>query len=387
MDKFTKFVEVVPAISTALQSLSKIMGGLFSSDAPAIDVGELMRSHEASMERRAQEYKEQRERDQAAFMEKMEEMRNSSAAERDRMLHEFQREQERLESERKAEQERYEARINELAKSMKDAEDKVKKITEQLERPIKDRESKLAFVNRLNLKIQQTDNLLLLGPKGMGKSTFLWLLNKGDKPKRTTTDGTVEIIQGNGFVDSIGLRGWTVEELMKLLVLMIYEGIPKDLIIFGNDRIDLPVTSLGVLGVNYPMIVIMSSDFWKNYEPLARGRQKIHLVDNGGVRRVEPDEDLDYVYNLAVYDEIKEFHLGTPITHHDNLDELVRKRSDAGIRPFQQLMRDLGKQFTVGMENKSANMEALFRFIYIYEKKYHKDKLAFMNTATLQDFA
>ncbi|XP_055329716.1 uncharacterized protein LOC129582259 [Paramacrobiotus metropolitanus] len=361
------------------------MGG--RSSRPSVDVGAIMRSHEEAMQRREQEYREQRDRDTNQFNQRFTDLTNANAAESQRQQEEFQRQQQRWEAEQQAEKTRYEGRIQDLEKNMQEPERQLNDVQEQLRRPIIDRENKVNFVNGLQLQIKQTDSLLLLGPKGMGKSTFLWLLNKGAKPHKTTTDGTVEIIQVSGFVDSIGLRGWTPEELLKLLVLMIYEGIPRDLIIFGNDRIDLPITSLGLLGVNNPMIVIMSSDFWRNLEPVNGGRQRIHLVENEQkVRRVQPVEDLDLVYNLPVYEDIQQFHLGTPITHHDNIELLVNKRREAGIRPFQFLMDRLGAVFKVGMENE-ANTEALFRFIYLFETKYNKDRLRFMNFASLQEFA
>ncbi|OWA55068.1 hypothetical protein BV898_19453 [Hypsibius exemplaris] len=131
-------------------------------------------------------------------------------------------------------------------------------------------------------------------PKGTGKSTFMWLLNQGEKPKPSNSDGTVEILHLRNYVDSIGLTGWNIDELVKLLVLLIYDGIPRDLILFGNDRIDVPLTNLGLLGINNPMLVLMFGDFWQKYEPRHGQTQTIHLAeDERGVRRVEPEEDLD----------------------------------------------------------------------------------------------
>ncbi|XP_055339035.1 unconventional myosin-X-like [Paramacrobiotus metropolitanus] len=339
-----------------------------------------------AMEKRDQEHKEQQERDRAVFQQQLDDMKDATEAERQKLQADFRQQQEAMEQRWAGERERYEEKLMAMQDSMAEAEERVQKMAEQLEKPIKDREKKIEFVNGLELKIQQNDSLLLVGPKGMGKSTFLWLLNKGQMPKRSIRDGTVEIIHLSGFVDSIGLRGWTPEELLKLLVLMIYEGIPTDLIIFGNDRIDLPVTSLGLLGITNPMIVIMSSDFWKLYQPPNGGEQKIHLVEKAdGTRYVEPEKDLEYVYNLPVYEDIEEFHLGKPITHHDDIQLLVSRRKEAGVLPFQFLMDRLGDVFTVGMDNDN-NMEAIFRFIYIFETKYKKNKIRFMNSATLQEF-
>ncbi|XP_055332381.1 uncharacterized protein LOC129584278 [Paramacrobiotus metropolitanus] len=340
----------------------------------------------AAMDRRDAEHRAQQEREKIIFQKQLDDLKGATEAERMKLQEDFRRQQENMEARWAGERQHYEEKLSDMAESMQEAEEKVREMAEQLEKPIKDRENKVAFVNGLNLKIRQNNSLLLVGPKGMGKSTFLWLLNIGKIPKRTIRDGTVDIIQLPGFVDSIGLRGWTPEELLKLVVLMIYEGIPKDLIMFSNDRIDLPINSLGLLGINNPLIVVMSSDFWKLYQSTPGGKQKIHLRENAqGVRMVEPAEDLEYVYNMPVYEDIRAFHLGMPVTHHDDIEAIVRGRQEVGIQPFQFLMDKLGDIFTVGMDNDS-NKEALFRFIYIYEKKYARDQLKFMNSATLQDF-
>ncbi|OQV22020.1 hypothetical protein BV898_04230 [Hypsibius exemplaris] len=364
------------------------MGG-GGSKGPLVDVDAIHRQHAAAIAESQRIFQEQQAQAHAQHTQMIAAIRQGNDQERQRMEAAYQAEQARLKREREVEQERYEMRINAMIKSVTDAEQHVKDLEIELRKPILDREAKVSFVNSLGLDIKQNEKLLLVGPKGMGKSTFMWLLNAGEKPVPSISDGTVEIVQLQKFVDSIGLTGWSTEELLKLLVLMIYDGIPKDLIIFGNDRIDIPLTNLGLLGINNPMIVMMFGDFWQKYEPRKGGRQRIHLLeDNHGVRRVQPVEDLDMVYNLDVYADIKEFGRGTPITHHDNLDGLVRNRCEkAKIRPFQHLLDILGKTFTVKAGENDHGTEMLFRFIYIYEKKFGKDRLAFMNKATLQDFA
>ena len=287
----------------------------------------------------------------------------------------------------------FEMKIEALSKSQAESERQAAEYMTRLQQPAKDRKAKVDFVNSLELEVKKSNSLLLVGPKGMGKSTFLWLLGKGAEPERSYADGTVGLIQKNGFQDTIGLRGWTPEELYKLLVLLIYEGIPNDIIIFNNDRINTPINALAVMGVINPMIVMMSSEFWANY-----GRQKIHLIESANkVKRVQPVDDLYMVYKLEAYEDVKELSIGTPITHHDNLEELVARRSAAGIRPFEGLMTVLGDVLkipeTAATENLTADeisrsvvMEALFRLIYIFEKKYKRDALKFMNNASLSEF-
>ncbi|XP_055347896.1 uncharacterized protein LOC129595018, partial [Paramacrobiotus metropolitanus] len=258
---------------------------------------------------RTKPQREQRERDAAEHQRRLDEANQAAAAERLRLQEELQRQQQQRDEEAAAERLRNEARINALADSTKTAQERLRSIQEQLDEPVRDRQARVEWINGLQLQIHQSESLLLVGPKGTGKSTFLWLLKRGEKPQRTTRDGTVSILHIDGFIDSIGLRGWTPEELWKLVVLLIYDGIPQDLIVFTNDRVDLPITTLGLLGINNPMLAIMSSDFWRNLE----GQDpRIHITEEERVRRVDA---LDLVYDLRMYEEIREFNLGIPVTH------------------------------------------------------------------------
>ena len=130
------------------------------------------------------------------------------------------------------------------------------------------------------------------------------------------------------------------------------------------------------------MIIIMSSDFWKHYN-----KKRIHLLEEAnGFKRVVPDDDLDMVYNLDVYEDIIKLGLGKPITHHNNLESLVEERQKNGVQPFKYLLQKFGSQFQVEMENDNT-IETMFRFIYLYEKKYKNDPQGFVNNANLHDFA
>ncbi|XP_055339032.1 uncharacterized protein LOC129588710 [Paramacrobiotus metropolitanus] len=333
-------------------------------------------------ERKEEERKAERQRRE----EEIQEQRERTRGLLERLQRKHKEEQQEIQEKMKNEQREYQEKLNSYSQRISEAKKRMQEIQDQMEKPIKDREQKLAFVNGLGLPIRETDNVLLLGPKGMGKSTFLWLLNKGEKPTRTMHDGTKDLVQVPGFTDSIGLRAWTPEELLKLLTLLIYDGIPRDLIIFSNERIDLPVTSLGLVGINNPMFVVMSSAFWSNYGLRADNPRKINLIqDERGVRRIQPEENLGAAYNMEIYRIIREEGLGTPLTHHDNLEDMVQRRHSNGVQPFQYFIDKLRDQFTVEMENDST-MEALFRFVYLYEKVYEKDRLKFMNMATLEEF-
>ncbi|OWA55067.1 hypothetical protein BV898_19452 [Hypsibius exemplaris] len=356
-----------------------------------VDVEAINRRHAEEMAESRRLFAEQQAKNHSQHLAMIAAIQQDNIEERKRMEDAYKSAQDQLIQRHQTEQEHYEKRLAEMMQSVADAEKNMEALRDELQKPIRNREAKVNFVNGLNLVIKQTDKLLLVGPKGMGKSTFMWLLGQGEKPKQSYSDGTVEILQLDHFVDSIGLIGWSLEELVKLLVLMIYDGIPGDIILFGNDRIDVPLTNLGLLGINTPMIVMMNSTFWKNYEPKQQGRAKtIHLEDDSfGVKRVTPELDLEKVYDMDAYEDIKKFGRGFPITHHDDIQGLVMDRRDkANIRPFHFLLDLLGTTFNVSAtENANEHgVEMLFRFIYIYEKKFKGDRLGFMNKATMQDF-
>ena len=232
----TTFVQGVGALVGAVLGVF----GLFKKDKgpPPIDTAAIHRDYAAAFA--------QKESDFAREMEqKLQQLRlnmsNDTLEERRRAEERFKEELERQQAARASEKLLLEEQIRLLTKSQTDAEARVQEVLAKLLVPIKEREQKLALVNNLKLPIRRTNSLLITGVKGSGKSTFLWLLGRGEKPKFTYGDGTVEIIHLRGYVDSIGLRGWTPEELMKLLVLLVYDGIPADVVVCSNERIALPV--------------------------------------------------------------------------------------------------------------------------------------------------
>ena len=334
-------------------------------------------------------HKQQLQQQRAYLDTELERHATEAAAKEKSMKEEAAAKEKRMEAQRLQEAAAFDARIAALQESLEKGLKRQAELQAELEKPIKERQEKVDFVNSLKLQISTNSALLLVGMKGMGKSTFVWLLGRGDRPSQSFSDGTVNMLALDGFVDTIGLRGWTHEELLKLIVLLIYTGIPKDLIIFGNDRIEQASTILGLLGIINPMTVIMSSDFWKNYAPPEGRRKRINVIESGkGARRVDPEEDLEMVYNMDIYRQIEKMNIGTPVTHHDDIDKLVLDREFAGIKPFKHLTDRLGCEFHVNMEQDASDnvVEMLFRFIYVFEKNYKKDKLSFMNTATLGEF-
>ena len=107
--------------------------------------------------------------------------------------HHAQRE-EQLRTELQNQNSKHMAVIHGLQNSILDIRKSMEDPQKLLEKPDAERRAKVDFVNNLRLKIRQTDSLLLLGPKGYGKSTFMWLLGAGPQPEQSFGDGTVEIL-------------------------------------------------------------------------------------------------------------------------------------------------------------------------------------------------
>jgi len=237
-------------------------------------------------------------------------------------------------------------------------------------------------VNSLKLEVKRTNNLALVGPPGIGKSTFLWLLGKGEKPEMSFNYGTKELNYNHGFIDTIGIN-WELQSFLKLIVLFLYEGFPSEMICFSNRRVQLVITAISTLGLPPPLIVdIQSQTFWRHLE-----RKKIHLeTDKNGVRRVQPLEDLDLIYDFDTYNMMDNLGVGKGITHQDNIEELVKQRQQSGLDSFTPIFQTLGSTFIVHEDETDLAIEYLFRFIWLFENVYKKDKLRFMKECQLEQF-
>jgi len=263
---------------------------------------------------------------------------------------------------------------------------------ELLKVPIRDRENRVSFVNNLKLGIKQTDAIVLVGQKGKGKSTFLYLMGEGPKPQKSFTDGTVGTIASLEFCDTIGIHGWELHNLAKLLVLLIYRGVPKDIIVFTGDRIMHPIVSLAEVGIVSPMLVSMHSTAWMMINVGAVHLEEDRSQTGKPVLRVKPESDLNKLYAIDDYAAFNEMAVCKPITHHDNVGELLHKRDSLGVRPFAQILQILGSPFEVNADQQlnDSRKELVFRFIYIYEKRYKNlpinGELQFMNNAKLEEF-
>lgn len=141
-----------------------------------------------------------------------------------------------------------------------------------------------------------------------------------------------------------------------------------------------PITKLGSVGIINPIIVILHSNFWKLYN-----KGKIDLDENNYVE----EDDLEFIYNFDAYEKINKLNLGTTITHQNNLKELLKNRYNNSVKPFENIKKLIGEKFVINTKFDNQYMDLIFRFIYIYDKKYKNKENSiqeFLNHAVLSEF-
>ena len=242
------------------------------------------------------------------------------------------------------------------------------------------RQKKVDFVNSLNLQIHQTYKVLLAGTRGWEQYNFANLSFQDDRKS-----GLVFTIFHLGLDTCCYrkyVRHWSLEEVLKLSIILIYEGIPRDLIVVNDGDIESLVAVLDSLGIQHPMIAftrllpIMAED--PNRKVEFRLSERVNEVTN--VLR-GCDES-------SYFQIVKDKMLGTPITYPEDISAIVTARASANVCPFRELLGKLGARFVVPSELGSSDsmMEALFQFVYVFEKKYKREQDHFMSEATLFDF-
>jgi hypothetical protein len=186
------------------------------------------------------------------------------------------------------------------------------------------------------------------------------------------------------------MSGWNETEVAKLLVLLLYTGLPQDILLFCGENTMSATQSLSVFGLHSPLFVSMRSDFWSSIEPddgppdftlvpTQQGQRTVQRVESVSLRRV---------YNLQLYRCLRETGLGRGVTHNDDVTAILGERKACGLRPFQRLSALLGSTFHVSEQNDPI-VELLFRFVYIYETKFKAladGQVKFMMMATLEMF-
>jgi hypothetical protein len=380
---------LIPILPMLIEKLGDLLGG----SSKHVDLTPMIAAHEASMAAAQEKFERSQDILRQQHEEAMQKWDDRSCEEAKRRQEDFNQRQEALAKAAAAEKAALQKNLAEMEKAMMDQQDEIQRLLEEIHKPAQRMAEKRAFINSLNMRIATSDKILAVGVKGSFKSTFYYLCGLSNvKPRRTGGDGTSSIIHLPDCIDSIGLNGWNQTDLLKLIVLLLYTGLPQDLILFCGDRTAQPVLQLGLLGIQGPLLVSMMNSFWTSVEPDDGAAPDFRLVPtqqgHRTVMRVEPENQMRRAYNLSKYKEIANNGHGRGITHHDNVTAIVAERKAAGTQPFQHLREVLGATFHVG-EKSDPIVELLFRFVYIYEKKYKAladGQVKFMNAATLQMF-
>ena len=182
------------------------MGNIFGrrrrAPAPVDVVGEWAIKRDNALAAQEERFRQRLEQEQQQLRDSL---IAAGAAERQRREAEFERVRKEQADALAAERVRFDMERIKLNEDVQKTKDQLAKLTAQLEKDVKDRENKMKYVNDLELPIRQINSLLLVGPKGFGKSTFMWLLGRGEEPSSTFGDGSPDILKLNGFVKLIVL--------------------------------------------------------------------------------------------------------------------------------------------------------------------------------------
>mmetsp|Transcript_27946 Transcript_27946/g.30541 ORF Transcript_27946/g.30541 Transcript_27946/m.30541 type:complete len:319 (-) Transcript_27946:194-1150(-) len=108
----------------------------------------------------------------------------------------------------------------------------------------------------------------IIGPKGSGKSTYLWMKIPGfPKPERAYGNGTnnLQILQEHGFMDTIGIN-FEIMSLVRLLVLfLIHDAVPMNAIFCHNDRIERTIAILTHMNITKYYVLAMDVKYLHKY--------------------------------------------------------------------------------------------------------------------------
>jgi len=158
------------------------------------------------------------------------------------------------------------------------------------------------------IRIIRTDNSVIVGPKGHGKSSFLWIKGICDRPTKTYNDGTTELVLENKFIDTIGIN-MELNLLLKMIAVLIVKGLPRSLILCINDGIERALILFSHLLIKKMYIVIIDPKYLhKKYDK----KKDFSLLNK------------KELYDLQAYKEIKEIESGciVPIDHNEEINNI-----------------------------------------------------------------
>ena len=165
-------------------------------------------------------------------------------------------------------------------------------------------------------------------------------------------------------------------------MISIYDGFPQDLIVVSDGEIESLVRVFASLGILDPMIA------FRDLSPIRAGNPNRKVEVRLSERVIEVTSALKWCDESSYFQVVKDKMLGTPINSRDDIDAIVTKRARANVRPFQCLLDKLGSRFVVPLKFGWGDTmsEALFQFVYVFEKKYNRDQDHFMREASLSDY-
>jgi len=164
-------------------------------------------------------------------------------------------------------------------------------------------ESIRKFVNERKFTIGfMQDKMALMGPKGAGKSTWLWMRGYGAKPDNVVGDGTIELelSENVDYLDTVGID-FNFHGVMKFMAcLIVHNHFPDTLIVCCNAHlVSQAVSVLACLGVSKFYLICLN----------------VESAHNKG--------NVPEAFNSAVYDRISAKYPGViPVYAHTHIQSL-----------------------------------------------------------------
>jgi len=205
--------------------------------------------------------------------------------------------------------------------------------------------------------------MAMLGPKGVGKSTYLWMIGASDeKPKNVIGDGTTEVFlsRSKSVADTIGID-FNYHMLMKMLAVFIRgRHFPDTLVICCNPhQVKQAISVLALVGISRYYLVCL------NVETALRERNS-------------PSS-----YNFHVLEEAKQLNPSLiPVNNETELCSLDSLRELKGIFPNYEVKLGTYEDFKFcGVQEVTKYW--ICRYIYEIKTKYNNDYKAMLNDTGL----
>lgn len=236
----------------------------------------------------------------------------------------------------------------------------IKELRKIAQNEVDEYENIRTYVNKRNFVIGVNNGkVAVVGPKGAGKSTFLWMCGSAEKPKKTRGDGTVEINMSRNtkFCDTIGVD-FSFHMIMKLMAVFVANDMfPDTLIVCCNDhQVDQAISVFALLGVSRFYLVCVN--------PIVALTDKAH-----------PD-----AFNTDVYESVRGTHpsiipadISTKFNLIDSFRELKKIFPNYAVRldSFERFRRSHGVQ--------DVTRYWICKYIYELRNRYNNNALSMLN--------